>query len=96
MRKKISVYKKIYFRIYEKIFSHMRKFFSVRTEIFRLPQSPKFPFERQEIFLRKTPKFSCGRKFFSVRTKILRSAEGEKSAFEGGEIFLRKKINFRT
>ena len=81
IRRKISVYKKIYFRIYEKIFSHMRKFIFVRTEINFLPQGNKF---------------SCGRNFFSVRTKISRSAEGEKSTFEGGEIFLRKKIFFRA
>ena len=42
-RKKISVYKKIYFRIYEKIFSHMRKFIFVRTEIFRLAERTFLP-----------------------------------------------------
>ena len=35
IRREISVYTKINFCIYEKIFPHMRKFIAVRTEIYR-------------------------------------------------------------
>lgn len=35
MRREISVYTKINFCIYEKIFPHIRKFIAVRTETYR-------------------------------------------------------------
>jgi len=58
------------------IFSHMRKFIFVRTEISFLPHGAKFPFEGREIFLRKTPKFPSARKYFFFRKEINFLAEG--------------------
>ena len=52
----------------------MRKFLSLRKEIFRRAQGEKFPFEGGEIFLRKKKKFPYVRKFISVRTEIFRLA----------------------
>ena len=75
-RGKISVYKKIYFRIYEKIFSHMRKFFFVRTEISFLPHGAKFPFGRRPNFLPQENLFPCGRKNIFLRKKIFFRAHG--------------------
>ena len=80
-RRQISAYKKIYFRIYEKIFSHMQKFIFVRTEINFLPQGNKF---------------SCGRKNIFLRKKIFRPAEGEYSPFGRGDFFVRKEGNFSS
>ena len=54
----------------------MRKFIFVRTEISFLPHDAKFPFEGQEIFLRKTPKFPSARKYFFFRKEINFLAEG--------------------
>ena len=83
-RGKISVYKKIYFRICEKIFSHMRKFFFVRTEIFFLPHGGKFSFarsrpsfRREGIFSSEEKDFSFGRRVVSFRKKIYFLVEGK-------------------
>ena len=62
----ISVYKKIYFRICEKIFSYMRKFISLRKKFFRRAEGEKF---------------SCARKYFLVCTEILRLAHGREFPF---------------
>ena len=50
IRKKISVYKKIYFRICEKIFSHMRKFFSLRKQKNRRSEGRKIALRKPIFF----------------------------------------------
>ena len=79
IRKKISVYKKIYFRIYEKIFSHMWKFFSLRTQIYCPAHGDEFLFAR--------------RKNWVAKKGIFRS-DGKELFFGGREIFLRTKRSF--
>ena len=62
-RGKNSVYKKIYFRIYEKIFSHMRKFIFLRKKIFRRAEGEKFSYPRKGIFMRTKIFFHAHRNF---------------------------------
>ena len=68
-RGKISVYKKIYFRIYEKnIFAY--------GEIYFRAHGSFFPSAQRKILVRKAPKFPSARKFISLRKKKYFLAEG--------------------
>ena len=78
-RGKISVYKKIYFRICENIFSYMRKFISLRKKIFRRAEGEKF---------------SCPRKEISMRMKINFRAHGNFAPCPRKRISFRKGENF--
>ena len=75
-RGKISVYKKIYFRICENIFSYMRKFISLRKKIFRRAEGEKFSCPRKEISMRTKINFHahgniflCAQKFCALPTE---------------------------
>ena len=76
----------------------MRKFFSVRTEIFRLPHGVIFPYGRRHFSLRKTPffpaeggEFSQVGKFVFQAWKIFFPRQESFPSFEGKQIALEKK-----
>ena len=94
---KISVYKKIYFRICENIFSYMRKFISLRKKIFRRAEENFSPCGRRKIFVptqgnfyAHENKFSCARKYFFVRIEIWCLAHGREFPFGRERISLGK------
>ena len=110
IRKKISVYKKIYFRIYEKIFSHMRNFFlcariffAFRTASFfpaeggKFSQVGKFVFQAWKIFFPRQENFpSPEGKRIALGKKKDRPSEGKRLPSEGRKNAVRTQGNFRA
>ena len=102
-KRKISVRTKINFRICENIFSYIRKFIFLYTEIFFLPHGSFSPFGRRCFSFRRAPffpsdeeKFSRLRKLIFLRRKNPLRSKGKSLAFEGKRSAVRRAIFFRT
>ena len=72
----------------------MRKFISVRTEIFRLPHGVIFPGGRRHFFPAEGGEFSYLGKFPFVRRKMDRPSEGKRLPSEGRKNAVRTQRNF--
>ena len=101
--RKISVRTKINFRICENIFSYIRKFIFLYTEIFFLPYGSFLPFGRRRFSFRRAlffpseeKKFSCLRKLIFLRRKNPLRTKGKSLAFEGKRRAVRRAIFFCT
>nr|WP_314479260.1 hypothetical protein [uncultured Porphyromonas sp.] len=103
IRKKISVYKKIYFRICGNFFLCARNFFVFRTASFfpaeggEFSQVGKFIFQAWKIFFPRQENFpSFEGKRIALRKEKGFLPKGEKTACARKEIFVRTEINFLT